>query len=405
MASAGNQAVTHQSIAREAVAMLMDDCTFTKNINRGREEEFVNARNGYMNGDSVDIAIPPVPTVYSGSVFAGGASTAPDWKEETVRLKLDIERHVPLTLTAKEKLLDMSDYKKRFLMPAMNSLKQQVEAIFLQKATALTANVLGTPGSVPDNMKLFNAANARLNKNLAPDGNRYSLITSDTNVELADSMKGIFNNSKKLDKVYDTGFVGSFYGLDFYENQSLAILQNGTAAPTALSGATADGAATLKLGGLTAGQTVNRGFSFTIPGVFMTNPLNGLPTTTLRVFVVTEDATAAGTTLDVSVYPRVKLTTASQVGTVSSLPGTGATITPIVNGNKQNLVFHGDAFTAAFAPLPVLASCEGYTATNNGFSVRVMTFGDGYQNRQHTRIDVLAGLAVVRPDHAVRITE
>ena len=69
-------------------------------------------------------------------------------------------------------------------------------------------------------------------------------------------------------------------------------------------------------------------------------------------------------------------------------------------------MFHKDAFTAAFAPLPVLASCEGYTARlPNGISVRVMTFGNGSEDYERTRIDVLYGFAAIRPLHACRITE
>jgi hypothetical protein len=69
-------------------------------------------------------------------------------------------------------------------------------------------------------------------------------------------------------------------------------------------------------------------------------------------------------------------------------------------------MYHKDAFTAAFAPLPVLASCEGYTARlPSGVSVRVMTFGDGNNDYERTRIDVLYGFTHVRPLWACRITE
>ena len=53
----------------------------------------------------------------------------------------------------------------------------------------------------------------------------------------------------------------------------------------------------------------------------------------------------------------------------------------------------------------MIASCEGYTARAGDMSVRVMTFGDGKADQEHTRIDVMYGFTTVRGDHAVRVTE
>jgi hypothetical protein len=97
------------------------------------------------------------------------------------------------------------------------------------------------------------------------------------------------------------------------------------------------------------------------------------------------------------------------IGTVDASPAASAPLTIFGTASQaktQDLVFHRDAFATAFVPLPVLASCEGYTATVKGISVRVMTFGDGKNDLENTRIDVLFALpAGVRPDHACRITE
>jgi hypothetical protein len=164
----------------------------------------------------------------------------------------------------------------------------------------------------------------------------------------------------------------------------------------------------LNIGGLTAGQTILRGTVFTLQNVFAVHPILGVSNGKLRQFVVVADFTAAGATGAISIFPELKATTAAQVGTVSVLPANGASASLVgapSTGYRQQLAFHKDAFTAAFAPLPVLASCEGYTATVGGFSVRVMTFGDGKADMESTRIDVLYGFAAVRPDHAVRITE
>lgn len=401
-----NGILTHQMLAREAAVILTEEMNFLSNINRGREEEFKSQPNGYRKGDFVDIGIPPVPTVFDGTNFAGGG-TAPDQNEQKVRLQLNTQKHVPLTFTAKEKALNISEFSKRFLKPAMNSLGSIVQADLIRKGVLATPNVVGTSGTLPNTFKTYGQARSVLERNLAPGGDRTILLSSDASNELADAIKNQQNPTDTGNKAFKEGYITRAQNFDMYENQSLPVIANGTATGFTISGAGQTGA-TLNIGGLTAAQTILQGTVFTIPGVFAVHPILGVSNGKLRQFVVTGDFTAAGTTGAIGIYPPLSVTSASVVGTVSSLPANGASVSLVGAANtayRQQLAFHKDAFTAAFAPLPVLASCEGYTATMGGFSVRVMTFGDGKTDVESTRIDVLYGFTAVRPDHAVRITE
>lgn len=401
-----NAILTHQMLAREAAVILTEEMNFLSNINRGREEEFKSQPNGYRKGDFVDIGIPPVPTVFDGSNFAAGG-TAPDQKEQKVRLQLGTQKHVPLTFTAKEKALSISDFKERFLKPAMNSLGSVVQADLIQRGVLATPNVVGTPGTLPNNFKTYGQARSAMERFLAPGGDRTILLSSDASNELADAIKNQQNPTDTGNKAFKEGYITRAQNFDMYENQSLPVFANGSATGFTVNGANQVGA-TLNIGGLTATQTILKGTVFTIPGVFAVHPILGVSNGKLRQFVVTADFTAAGATGSISIFPELSATSASQVGTVSVLPANGATISlvgSVSTAYRQQLAFHKDAFTAAFAPLPILASCEGYTATVGGFSVRVMTFGNGQTDTESTRIDVLYGFAAVRPDHAVRITE
>lgn len=401
-----NGILTHQMLAREAAVILTEEMNFLSNINRGREEEFKSQPNGYKKGDFVDIGIPPVPTVFDGTNFAGGG-TAPDQNEQKVRLQLNTQKHVPLTFTAKEKALSISEFSKRFLKPAMNSLGSVVQADLIRRGVVATPNVVGTPGTLPNTFKTYGQARSVLERNLAPGGDRTVLLSSDASNELADAIKNQQNPADTGNKAFKEGYITRAQNFDMYENQSLPVFANGTATGFTVSGANQTGG-TLNIGGLTAGQTILQGTVFTIPNVFAVHPILGVSNGKLRQFVVTGDFTAAGTTGAIGIYPPLSASSASQVGTVSVLPGNGASVSLVGAANtgyRQELAFHKDAFTAAFAPLPILASCEGYTATMGGFSVRVMTFGNGQTDTESTRIDVLYGFAAVRPDHAVRITE
>jgi hypothetical protein len=401
-----NQILTHQMLAREAAAMLSEEMNFLSNINRGREEEFKTQPNGYKKGDKVDIGIPPVPTVFDGSNFAGGGA-APDSAEQKVTLQLATQKHVPLTFTAKEKALQITEFKERFLKPAINSLGSVVQADLIQRAVLATPNVVGTPGTLPNTFKTYGQARGAMERFLAPEGDRTVLVSSDASNELADAIKNQQNPGDTVNKSFLQGYITRAQGFDMFENQSLPIFANGSATGFTINGAGQTGA-TLNIGSLTAAQTILKGTVFTIPGVYAVHPVLGVSNGKLRQFVVTADFTAAGATGSIGIYPALSVSSASVVGTVSALPANGAAVSLVGSastGYRQHLAFHKNAFTAAFAPLPILASCEGYTASVNGFSVRVMTFGNGQTDTESTRIDVLYGFAAVRPDHAARVTE
>ncbi|MGI4846172.1 MAG: P22 phage major capsid protein family protein [Janthinobacterium lividum] len=401
-----NQILTHQMLAREAAAMLSEEANFLSNINRGREEEFKSQPNGYKKGDSVDIGIPPVPTVFDGANFAGGGD-APGQNEQKVKLQLATQKHVPLTFTAKEKALSISDFKERFLKPAMNSLASVVQADLLQRAAIATPNIVGTAGSLPNSFKTYGQARSVLERFLAPGTDRTALVSSDASNELADAIKNQQNPADTGNKAFKEGYITRAQNFAMYENQSLPMVANGTATGFTINGAGQTGA-TLNIGNLTAGQTILKGTVFSIPGVFGVHPILGVSNGKLRQFVVTADFTAGAATGQIGIFPPISASSQAAIGTVSALPANGQAVTlfgAAATAYRQELAFHKDAFTAAFAPLPILASCEGYTATVDGFSVRVMTFGNGQTDTESTRIDVLYGFAAVRPDHSVRISE
>jgi hypothetical protein len=194
--------------------------------------------------------------------------------------------------------------------------------------------------------------------------------------------------------------------MDFMESNLLGVHTNGNQASWTVSGANQVGT-TLNIGSLTSGQIIRKGTTFTC-GVFAVNPVTGdsYGSGTLRRFVVTADFTASGTTGAISIFPAITPTTGSLVGTVNASPANGATCA--LDGDASalmtvGLAFQKDAFAAAFAPLELVPGTEGYTASLNGFSVRVMKGGSFTADTSSTRVDVLCGFAAVRPDHAVRL--
>lgn len=398
-----NQALTHQMVAREAAAMLVEENTVIPNINTSREREFGEEVQGYKKGDTVRVMVPPVPVTFSGAVFAGGGS-APATNETSVNLTVDQQEHVALTFGAKEKKLELSEFKERFLRPAMNSLSSKVNSILLAEMYRKTPNVVGTWGSVPNTRTTWRSADSSLSRFLAPNDMRYSHFSLDASDALAEANAALFHDGKEILGEFSDNAVVRFANLDFFEQLSLPVHTNGAGAGYVVGGAGQTGSS---LAVVTGTGPITRGSTITIAGVFSVHPITGVSTGKLRSFVVTADY--AGGAGNVSIYPEITPTSATKIGTVNASPAAAAVITIFGTASSsalQNLVFHKNAFASAFAPLPVLASCEGYTATTKGISVRVMTFGDGKNDLENTRIDVLFALpAGIRPDHAVRVAQ
>ena len=401
-----NTILTHQMVAREAAKILQDSMPFIMNVNRNREDDQTAKVNGYRKGQTVKVKIPPASKVFDGDTFAGGGS-APDQVETYVNLTLSTKKHVPLAFTSIEKALQMDEFKERFLRPAINTLCSTVQADMLAKTYYQIPNLVGTAGTVPSTSKVFGQGRAILERHLAPSDPRFQLISSDVNTELVDSFRNTFNPNKTISDMGLRGYLKEWGGMDWFECQSLPIHTNGNkVSSVTVSGANQTGS-TLTIGGVAASDTFKKGTVFTIAGVYEVHPLTGATLPNLRQFVVTADATMSGTTGSISISPAI--TAVAPGATVSASPASGAALTIVGAANtayRQNLGWQRDAIATAFAPLPVLASCEGYTFDADGISLRVMTFGDGKADVEHTRIDVLyADPMLIRPDHAYRVTE
>lgn len=401
-----NTNLTHQMVAREAAKILEEESPFISTINKARQEEFGEAVNGYQKGDTVKVKIPPVGKVFTGSQFAGGGS-ATDSVETYVNLQLSTQKHIALQFGAKEKLLELTDFKERFLRPQIRTLSSVVEADLLTLAYQGTPNQVGTPGSVPTTMKTYAQARAKLQAYLAPPGDRYTIFSSNANTELVDASKALFHANDQIERGFLRGSIGEAMGAEFFEHQSVPTHTTGSqAAAMTTSAIGVESATSIGITGGTGTNTIKKGTVFTFAGVYAVHPLTGVATTTLQQFVVTADTTLSAGAGTLNFYPSLQATINKNI---SALPANGAAVTFVGSastGYVQNLMYHKDAYTAAFAPLPVLASCEGYTARlPSGVSVRVMTFGDGNNDYERTRIDVLYGFATIRGLHACRITE
>lgn len=397
--------LTHKMIARASADILEEESPFLMNVNRARQEEFSKNIGGFNKGDYVDVKVPGTSRVFDGEVFAEGGAAA-DYVERSVRLQLNIRKHMALDFTMKQRALDITDYKERILRPVMRQMSSWLEGEFIRRAVIATNNTVGIAGTVPTTMKTYAQARAKMNKFLAPTGDRSMIISSDANIEMVDSSKQLFHANAQIEKNYLTGGMGEAQGFMWYEHQSIPTVTQGNQVAWTINGANQTGTS-LAVGGLTATNVIKAGTVFTIPTVFRVHPLTLAPTTELMQFTVTDDFTAAAATGVINISPGIFFAPPNQ--NVTNAAANAATVTLFAAASSStayNLGFHKDAFTVATAPLDLIAGSEGYNASlPNGLNVRVMTFGNGQTDVNATRIDILAGFAAVRPEHACRIAQ
>ena len=94
---------------------------------------------------------------------------------------------------------------------------------------------------------------------------------------------------------------------------------------------------------------------------------------------------------------------------VSASPTTGGAVTvtgTASTGYAQNIAFHKDAFTTAFArlSLPKEQGVKAAQASHDGFTIRYMRGYDIVNAQQLDRLDAYWGFTGLYTQHAVRIT-
>jgi len=318
-----------------------------------------------------------------------------------------------LRFNSLELALDMKDFKRLHLDPAIAVLISGIEGDVLQGCTKATYQVAGTAGTAPADLAAVGAARAKLNQSLAPkDGNRFIQMDSVTMGTLVNGLKLMVQPSKDIAEQYREGFVARTAMADFYENErGFALTNQSSVAHTSgtLNGPTlANGVQVVTTA--TAGLPTI-GSVFTIAGVFQCHPETKTAYTSLQQFTVTATNSASTMTISPAFYingPLQNVCSSNGVKFTSTSNVTSAAITYVGAASTtyaHNLMYHRDAFTFATAELPLFKSAEQCVVkTFDGLSLRVWQDADIRNDELLTRIDMLYGYAAIRPQWACRIT-
>ncbi len=317
-------------------------------------------------------------------------------------------------------------FRERWTMPA--GLK--LAAILDYRLATIMKNgfhqLVGTPGTPPSSFRDLLDAQVPLVRMSTPPGPIMAAIEPGANAAIADGLKGLFNDQKTLGDQYKTGVVKSGVGLDIVRSQNVPSHTVGPLGGTPVVNGANQGiintgstdnpfAATTSLvtNGWTAsaGQRLAQGDTFTIANVFSVNPETKASTGQLQSFVVTAAASSDGSgNLTAIISPAIIAGGAYQ--NVTARPAAGAAIT-VTSGAANttyfnNLVWHRDAvtFVSPKQELPggMDVAVQSSLADDGGISVRFVRGYDITTNRYISRLDVLWGASVVRPNFGARRT-
>jgi len=390
-----NTILTPDMITREALRILHQKLTFIGSINRAYDSSF--AQSGAKIGDTLRIRLPNQYTVRTGAVIG-----VQDTTESKIDLTVATQKGVDMNFSSAELTLDLDDFSRRILEPAMAVLASAIEADALG---TMYKDVYNTVNNVSAAVTYANilAGKRKLQENLAPEGDRTALLTNNDMANLVSAFSTLFNAAPEISKQYRDGVVGRAAGFDFMETSHLTNFTNGARVATTYltNAATAQTGSSLIVDTGTGAMVV--GDVFTIADVFAVHPETKVSTGILQQFVVTEAYAGGGGTIKIS--PAIVASGATQ--NVSNGAANDKQLTFIGTASStygQSMVYHKDAFTFATADL-VMPKGVDFAAREvyDGISIRVVRQYDINNDAFPCRLDVLYGYKTIRAQLAARI--
>lgn len=394
-------------IAKLAATMLADETQFIKSIDKEPESSFNTQVNGFQVGQTINISKPArfIPTTN-----ADITSSLQDIVEEKVPLTLNIRQVQAVSMTSLEiqNQLALKDWSKRILKPAMSSLAQTIESTVLTTAKNAVYNSVGSAGTTVFDTDTMLSAREKLNKFLAPQGDRFCLWDPTAERSGVNARKGLFQSSAAIAEQYREGYIGQADGFQYMSNNLLPTHTRGTQTGAfTVTTTSTEADSTIALTG-TSGGTLKAGDVFTIASVFAVHPITKVKQTFLQQFVVTANNTAVSTAYaGVAISPSLYAASGG-LQNIDSLPQSSAVVTIVGSastGYVQSLAYHPSAFRFVSVPLmkPEGTHMIGQE-TVDGMTIRIWMDSAILTDKMFMRLDFLGGFVAVRPEWATRVT-
>lgn len=394
--NATNTLLTPDMITSKALVILHQKLNFIGSINRQYDDSF--AVSGAKIGDTLRIRLPNQYTVRTNMTLAP-QNTA----ELNTSLTVSNVSGVDISFDTTALTLKIDDFAGRYIEPAVAVIAANIESRAIAMALDVYNNVNGQGAA--QTFKNFLQGRKILLDNLTPQSRQWlARINTQDNVDLVDSLKGLFQQSTAIASQYTDGVIGTTGGFEFAENTHLSTFTRSAATAYAVNTTSTTGDTTLAV--KTGTGTALQGEVFTIAGVNRVHPETKVSTGVLQPFVLTANAGGAGTQTW-SVSPSINFASGAARDNLSKLPTANDAITFIGTPSVavgQSLVYHPDAFTFASADLVMPGGVDmASRAQKDGISIRLVRQYDINNDYLPCRLDVLWGVKTIRAQLACRM--
>jgi len=404
-----NTIITPTLVVRRAIELFRNSNAFLQMVDRQWQDEFGGPSvAGQKPGSTIQIRLPNDYVARSGPTAVPQSTV-----ESTTALTVATQTGVDIAFSMAERTMSIQDYDVRVIQPAVNALVGNIASNIMTGAEAipnLVHNVDGSNNTLTPTLTTWATAGALLDKLSTPRSQRRVVLDPITMARTVNSFSGLFNQQSKIGQQYETAMIKTdVLGMDWAQDPT--VLTHTTGAYGALgtvSGASQTGS-TITTSAL-AGP-LKKGDIITFPGAFAVNRVTKTTTGQLAQFAVTADV--AGGATSIPIYPAlIPASGGNPVAyqTVTASPTAGGTIVCLTNASetyRNNFIFHPLAVTLAIVPMemPTRGVVESYRESQDGVSIRLISFYDGINDQMITRLDVLYGWKWVRPEWACRVPD
>lgn len=241
MASAADNDLAKVSgyIAKQAGVGFYEEAVLTPMVDTQYSEEYGTKSGGARVGNTIRVRMPAqfvATDTYSDPSIT--ANTIQAIEEETKVLTLNSRPAVHGEINTEQVTLEIeangSEYSERVLQPMGKALVAAVESegfkkMALEAQNTFVYDVAATAvGFDPKALrKSFVQVRAMLDKQLAPKGDRCTVLGSDAELEVSDSVIEFFHSQREIEKAYKEGKMGVMGGLTWMASNMVWTRTNG----------------------------------------------------------------------------------------------------------------------------------------------------------------------------------